>query len=81
VIIGLVFSILPAILASSMNPNQFLKEGGKPGTAGRSGNHLRGMLIVVQVALALVLSISAGLLTQSFLALLSVDPGSIRRRY
>jgi putative ABC transport system permease protein len=74
-IIGLVFSILPAILASSMNPNQFLKEGGKPGTAGRSGNRLRGMLIVLQVALALVLSISAGLLTRSFLALLSVDPG------
>jgi putative ABC transport system permease protein len=75
VIIGLVFSILPAILASSMNPNQSLKEGAKPGAAGRSGNRLRGMLIVVQVALALVLTISAGLLTRSFLALLSVDPG------
>jgi putative ABC transport system permease protein len=75
VIIGLIFSILPAILASGMNPNQFLKEGGKPGTAGKSSNRLRGMLIVIQVALALVLSISAGLLTRSFLALLSVDPG------
>ncbi len=75
VIIGLVFSILPAIQASGMNPNQFLKEGGKPGTPGRSGNRLRGTLIVIQVALALVLTISAGLLTRSFLALLGVDPG------
>jgi putative ABC transport system permease protein len=75
VIIGLVFSVLPAVQASGLNPNQFLKEGAKPGTAGKSGNRLRGLLIVIQVALALVLTIGAGLLTRSFLTLLSVDPG------
>ncbi len=75
VIIGLVFSLLPAVQASGMNPNQFLKEGGKPGTAGKSGNRLRGLLVVIQVALALVLTIGAGLLTRSFLTLLSVNPG------
>src|SRR5262245_19006824 len=74
-IIGLVFSVLPAIHASGLNPNQFLKEGAKPGTAGKSGNRLRGLLIVIQVALALVLTIGAGLLTRSFLTLLSVNPG------
>ncbi|MBO0723389.1 MAG: ABC transporter permease, partial [Blastocatellia bacterium] len=70
---GLLFSVLPAILTSGMNPNQFLKEGGNKGTAGIS--RLRSMLIVIQVALALVLTIGAGLLTRSFLSLLSVDPG------
>jgi predicted permease len=75
VIIGLVFSVLPAIQASGLNPNLFLKECGKSGTTGRSGNRLRGALIVIQVALALALTIGAGLLTRSFLTLLSVNPG------
>src|SRR5262245_12395441 len=75
VIVGSLFSALPAVQASGLNPNQFLKEGGKPGAAGRSGNRLRSLLIVIQVALALVLTIGAGLLTRSFLTLLSVNPG------
>src|SRR5262245_5806270 len=75
VVIGLVFSVLPAVQASGLNPNQFLKEGAKSGTTGKSGNRLRGLLIVIQVALALVLTIGAGLLARSFLALLSVNPG------
>src|SRR5215510_7483015 len=74
-IIGLVFSVLPAIQASGLNPNRFMKEGAKSGTSGKSGNRLRGLLIVIQVALALVLTIGAGLLARSFLALLSVNPG------
>src|SRR5262249_53539618 len=75
VIIGLVFSVLPAVQASGLNPNQFLKEGAKPGAAGKSGNRLRSLLIVIQVALALALTIGAGLLARSFLTLLSVNPG------
>jgi putative ABC transport system permease protein len=74
-IIGLVFSVLPAIQASGLNQNRFLKEGAKSGTSGKSGNRLRGLLIVIQVALALVLTIGAGLLARSFLTLLSVNPG------
>jgi putative ABC transport system permease protein len=74
-IIGLVFSVLPAVQASGLNPNQFLKEGAKSGTTGKSGNRLRSLLIVIQVALALALTIGAGLLTRSFLTLLSVNPG------
>ena len=75
IIIGLVFSVLPAVQASGLNPNQFLKEGAKSGTTGKSGNRLRSLLIVIQVALALALTIGAGLLTRSFLTLLSVNPG------
>jgi predicted permease len=75
VIVGLAFSVLPAVQTSGLNPNRFLKEGAKSGTAGRSSNRLRSLLIVIQVALALVLTIGAGLLTRSFLTLLSVNPG------
>jgi putative ABC transport system permease protein len=74
-IVGLVFSVLPAIQASGLNPNRFLKEGAKSGTSGKSGNRLRGLLIVIQVALALVLTIGAGLLARSFQTLLNVNPG------
>ncbi|MBO0858172.1 MAG: ABC transporter permease [Chloracidobacterium sp.] len=74
-IIGLVFSVLPAVQISGLNPNQFLKEGAKSGTTGKSGNRLRGLLIVIQVALVLVLTIGAGLLARSFLTLLRVNPG------
>src|SRR5215813_9358446 len=74
-IIGLVFSVLPAIQTSGLNPNRFLKEGAKSGTSGKSGNRLRGLLIVIQVALALALTIGAGLLMRSFLTLLRVNPG------
>jgi len=75
VIVGLAFSVLPAIQTSGLNPNRFLKEGAKSGTAGRSSNRLRSLLIVIQVALALVLTIGAGLMTRSFMTLLSVNPG------
>jgi putative ABC transport system permease protein len=74
-IVGLVFSALPAIQASGLNPHWSLKEGAKSGTSGKSGNRLRALLIVAQVALALTLTIGAGLLARSFLTLLSVNPG------
>jgi putative ABC transport system permease protein len=74
VTVGLVFSVLPAVQASSLNPNQFLKEGARPG-AGKANSRLRSLLIVIQVALALVLTIGSGLLTRSFLTLLNVNPG------
>src|SRR5262245_9836382 len=75
VIVGSLFSVLAGGQGSGLTSNQFLKEGAKPGFAGKSGNRLRSLLIVLQVALALVLTIGAGLLTRSFLTLLSVNPG------
>ena len=70
---GVVFGLIPAIHASNPNLNDTLKEGGR-GTTG--GHHrVRGSLVILEVALALVLLICSGLLIRSFVSLNKVDPG------
>jgi putative ABC transport system permease protein len=71
---GVVFGLAPALHASRPDMNESLKEGGK-GTAGVARSRVRNLLVVIEVALALVLLICAGLLINSFLKLRSVDPG------
>ena len=71
---GLAAGLIPAFRFSRPNLQGDLK-GGVQGTArSRSHGAQRG-LVVVQVALALVLLVGAGLLTNSFMRLLTVDPG------
>ncbi|HEX9945014.1 MAG TPA: ABC transporter permease [Thermoanaerobaculia bacterium] len=52
-----------------------LKEGGRGGTAGRARHLARNVLVVIQVALALVLLVTSGLMVKSFWRLRNVDPG------
>jgi putative ABC transport system permease protein len=52
-----------------------LKEGGRGGTVGKARHRARQSLVIVQVALALVLLVGAGLMIRSFWRLASVDPG------
>ncbi|HXI93358.1 MAG TPA: ABC transporter permease [Blastocatellia bacterium] len=71
---GVVFGLAPAIGSSRVNLVEHLKEGQRgAGTGLRS--RLRGLLVVSQVALALVLLVSAGLLGQSFVRLMTLRPG------
>jgi predicted permease len=70
---GLLFGLLPALRLSHPNLNVSLKEGGSGG--GLHGRGLRNVLMVSEVALALVLLVGAGLLIRSFVKLLDVDPG------
>jgi predicted permease len=72
---GLLFGFVPAWSASRSDPNQALKEGSGGSTAGLKLLQIRGLLVTVECALAVVLLISAGLLIHSFLRLQAVDPG------
>ncbi len=73
---GIVFGLAPALEATRLNLNDALKEGGKGsgGQSSRSGR-LRSALVVAEVALALVLLVSAGLLVKSFARLQKVERG------
>ena len=68
-----VFSLAPALAASRTDLNQVFKETGRSVTGGR--RRLREMLVVAELALALVLLVGAGLLMNSFVKLQAVDPG------
>jgi putative ABC transport system permease protein len=74
VLTGIVFGLVPALVASRVDLQGSLKEGSR--NVGGAGSHrVRNVFVVTQVALALVLLISAGLLVKSFNRLQSVDPG------
>jgi predicted permease len=72
---GLIFGLVPALQASKVDLNEELKGSGKGGgeTSGRGG--ARGALVVAEIALSLMLLISAALLMKSFLRLQEVKPG------
>jgi len=71
---GIVFGLGPALRVSRANLSDILKSGSQRAVAG-GRDHMRGALLVVQTALALMLLIGAGLLINSFVRLRNVDPG------
>jgi putative ABC transport system permease protein len=73
VIIGIIFGLVPALQASSPDLNETLKEGDRGSTGGRQ--RARSLLVVAEVALALVLLIGAGLMLQTFSRLRQIDAG------
>jgi len=72
---ALVFGIVPALRGSRVGLYGVLTAGGRGGSGGRSGNRLRSVLVVTEVALGVVLLASAGLLARSFHQLSEVHPG------
>ncbi|HEU4995474.1 MAG TPA: ABC transporter permease [Gemmatimonadaceae bacterium] len=71
---GLLFGILPTIRASSAKLEQTLRAGAR-GSIGGAGQRARSALVVVEVALAVILVVGAGLATKSFARLLAVNSG------
>ncbi len=63
------FGLVPAFQAGKIDINLALKQGGGRTTLNAGGNRLRSVMVVSEVALALVLLVGAGLLIQTFLKL------------
>jgi len=72
---GWLFGLAPALQLARPGLQSFLKEGGRGGGEGARWNRLRGGFVVFQVALSLLLLVSAGLLIRSFDRLLHVNVG------
>ena len=72
---GIAFGVVPALQASRTDLNESLKEGGRGSTKGAHSRLIRNILVVSEVALALVVLISAGLMIKSFMRLQRVNPG------
>jgi putative ABC transport system permease protein len=70
---GVLSGLAPALQGTQDNIETSLKEGGRSGTATVHRQRLRGVFVVAQVALALVLLVGAGLMTKGFRSLLQVN--------
>jgi predicted permease len=81
ILTAVVFGIVPAIQASNPDLVGSLKESGRSGTDGVARQHLRSALVTLQIALALVLLIGAGLMINSFIRIqsnpLGADPKNL----
>ena len=75
VLTGLFFGIVPALQSARPDLVGSLKEGGRSATAGGRAQRLRSILVVAEVAIAVILLVGAGLFTGSFVRLMKVDPG------
>lgn len=72
---GVIFGLAPAWITSKTTVNDSLKEGALSTTTEPGRRHLRSVLMVCEMALALVLLTGAGLLVRTFVNLVGVDLG------
>ena len=72
---GLLFGLVPAIQASAPDLNSILKSGGRGGTESWGGYRLRGLLVISEIALAMLALMGAGLFIRSMRQAERVEPG------
>jgi predicted permease len=72
---GLFFGLIPVLKYAELRLTPSLRAGGRNSSQSREQHRARSLLVVVQVALALVLLISSGLMIRTFQALRDVQPG------
>jgi putative ABC transport system permease protein len=75
VLTGLAFGLFPALRSFNNELNESLKAGGRGWGAGVPGRRVRDLLVIWEMALALMLLAGAGLLVSSFERLRAIDPG------
>jgi predicted permease len=74
---SLLFASIPIFKYAGARLNTSLREGGRSLSQSREQHRARNILVVVQVALALVLLICSGLMIRTFRALMRVPPGFV----
>ena len=72
---GLAIGLVPGLAGSRPVVQTALQASGRGTTGGPGQRRLRAALVVAQMALAVVLTLGAGLLLRSFLSVLAIDPG------
>src|SRR5262245_55747300 len=72
---GLLFGLVPAIRAARPYLQEAMKEGGRGAASSRRVRRMGNLLVIGEVALAMLLLIGAGLIVQSFIRLQLTDPG------
>jgi len=81
VLSGILAGLAPAIQSSRPNLSDALKEGSRGGSAGVGRHRLRSILVVAEIAIAVVLLVGAGLMVRGFRAQVSntanMDPGTL----
>lgn len=75
VLTAVLFGLVPAIQSTRLNVAQAIRTGGRAARGGAVRGRTRKLLVVGQVAMAVMLSIGAGLLVRSLLAAFQADPG------
>ncbi len=74
-VVAIVSGLAPALRATRANINEVLKQGGRSATSSAHSHRLRGLLVVSEVALAVVALVGAGLFLKSFQTAREIDPG------
>jgi putative ABC transport system permease protein len=69
------FALAPALAATRVHPANTLRDGGRGATSGRERLRARQMLVVGEVALAVVLIVGGGLMIRTVQRMLAIDPG------
>ena len=81
VLSGLLFGLLPALKYAGPRTSAALRSASRTISASRECHRARNLLVVGQVAMALVLLVSAGLMIRTFAALRTVEPGFMDARH
>jgi predicted permease len=74
-VVAILAGLVPALHATRANINEVLKEGGRSATSSAQSHSLRGLLVISEVALAVIALVGAGLFLKSFETARTMDPG------